>query len=96
MENNLTQVNLIIFIENILNYIGLGAISKKDKDQLIYNSFSKPPYQVEVENWNNKLYITLRKGRLSLKKIQGIINHSLEKFLQESPPTPKLYEISSP
>ena len=74
------QPNFLREMDRIaLDYLGLGALSKRLYRQLEVNGLSFPPFFIEVENWNFTLYRTYRRGRSSLEgsrqEAKKIIDH---------------------
>ena len=83
MHDSLSQNNQISFLLHILGYLGLGAISKHHRLQLLKKNFMLPPYYVEIENWNNHRYISFRRGRSSLQEISAKMSQQVAIFLQK-------------
>ena len=80
----------ILHRQEILRYLGLGALSGKNQKKVCDDFFYLSPYQIEIENWNNQWYTVFRRGRSTLQKIQTRTSHALENFLKNCG-SPELY-----
>ena len=83
-NQSLSKNNKILFRLNILEYLGLGALSSHYRWKLLRDNFILPPYFVEIENWGNQKYIAFHRGRYFLKEIQDKVIERLNVFLTKN------------
>ncbi len=83
-DQSLSKNNKILFRLNILEYLGLGALSSQYRWKLLRDNFILPPYFVEIENWGNQKYIVFHRGRYFLKEIQNKVIERLNIFLTKN------------